>query len=109
MYAYWKFDDFSWGDTRKLADGVKGGHDDAAGEFDSSQIVMKRWRDFQRERNKRLTVFPRGAGPYESSLLSSAPPAGYSASGASRSPRSDAQSSSGSSINHHPEAASHPL
>jgi chitin synthase len=28
-YAYWKFDDFSWGDTRKTAgEQTKGGHDD---------------------------------------------------------------------------------
>lgn len=47
-YAYWKFDDFSWGDTRKTAGGDKGGHDDAEGEFDSSKITMKRWRDFEK-------------------------------------------------------------
>lgn len=60
LYAYWKFDDFSWGDTRKtaaeeaaLASGVKKkgeGHGDAEGEFDSSRIVMKRWVDFEAER-----------------------------------------------------------
>jgi len=60
LYAYWKFDDFSWGDTRKtaseeaaLASGVKkkgDGHGDAEGEFDSSRIVMKRWVDFEAER-----------------------------------------------------------
>lgn len=50
MYSYWKFDDFSWGDTRKLEGGDKGGHDEAKGEFDWSQIVMKRWREFQHDR-----------------------------------------------------------
>ncbi|KAG9574801.1 chitin synthase, class IV, partial [Aureobasidium melanogenum] len=50
-YAYWKFDDFSWGDTRKTAgEQTKGGHDDAEGEFDSSKITMKRWADFEHER-----------------------------------------------------------
>lgn len=50
-YAYWKFDDFSWGDTRKTAGETskKGGHDDD-GEFDSSKITMKRWADFESER-----------------------------------------------------------
>lgn len=115
MYAYWKFDDFSWGDTRKLAGNVKGGHDDAAGEFDSSQIVMKRWRDFQRERNKRLTVAPRSTGwasDADPSLLSSGHAGGSSASGHSRSPRSEAHSSSGSSIHQHPsveEEGTNPL
>ena len=48
MYAYWKFDDFSWGDTRQTSVGDKGGHDAVDGEFDGSQITMKRWRDFER-------------------------------------------------------------
>jgi len=50
-YAYWKFDDFSWGDTRKTAGAQeKGGHGEAEGEFDSSQITMKRWADFEHDR-----------------------------------------------------------
>ena len=39
-YAFWHFDDFSWGDTRQTAGAVagadKGGHDED-GEFDSSK------------------------------------------------------------------------
>ncbi|KAJ5232858.1 hypothetical protein N7468_005814 [Penicillium chermesinum] len=53
VYAFWKFDDFSWGDTRKT-DGEKDkGHGGAEGEFDSTKITMKRWRDFERERRLR--------------------------------------------------------
>lgn len=49
--AYWKFDDFSWGETRSVSGESKGdNHDETMGEFDSSQIVMKRWRDYERER-----------------------------------------------------------
>ena len=50
-YAYWKFDDFSWGDTRKTAGETssKGGHEHE-GEFDSSKITMRRWHDFEAER-----------------------------------------------------------
>ncbi|CCD22878.1 chitin synthase CHS3 NDAI_0A07240 [Naumovozyma dairenensis CBS 421] len=49
-YAYWKFDDFSWGDTRTIAGGNKaGGHDDVEGEFDHSMIKMRTWREFERE------------------------------------------------------------
>lgn len=57
-YAYWKFDDFTWGDTRQTAGDKlsKGGHGDGEGEFDSSKITMKRWRDFEK-------------GTYESSLV----------------------------------------
>ena len=48
-YAYWKFDDFSWGDTRKTAgEKTKTGGIEYQGEFDSSKITMKRWRDFEK-------------------------------------------------------------
>ena len=51
-YAFWHFDDFSWGQTR-MAQGETAGdadHGDKKGEFDSSGIVMKRWVEFERER-----------------------------------------------------------
>ncbi|KAJ9615272.1 Chitin synthase, class 3 [Cladophialophora chaetospira] len=58
-YAFWKFDDFSWGETRKTAGETKksGGHE-AEGEFDSSKITMKRWGDFEKERR----AYEKGAG-----------------------------------------------
>lgn len=49
-YAYWKFDDFSWGDTRKTAGGDKGSHGDREGEFDGSQIKQMTWREFEMQR-----------------------------------------------------------
>lgn len=50
-YAYWKFDDFSWGDTRKTAgEKTKKGGLEYEGEFDSSKITMRRWHDFEAER-----------------------------------------------------------
>ncbi|KAI1905767.1 Chitin synthase, class 3 [Ophidiomyces ophidiicola] len=53
-YAYWKFDDFSWGDTRKTAgEKTKTAGIEYEGEFDSSKITMKRWRDFEKERRIR--------------------------------------------------------
>ncbi|KAF4171329.1 hypothetical protein CNMCM8694_002905 [Aspergillus lentulus] len=53
-YAYWKFDDFSWGDTRKTAGEQDKGHEAGEGEFDSSKITMKRWRDFERDRRLKM-------------------------------------------------------
>ncbi|KAE8149696.1 chitin synthase-domain-containing protein [Aspergillus avenaceus] len=53
-YSYWKFDDFSWGDTRKTAGEKDKGHEAGEGEFDSSKITMKRWRDFQKDRRLRM-------------------------------------------------------
>lgn len=59
-YAYWHFDDFSWGDTRMTAGekrgAGKGGHD-YSGEFDSSKITMKRWGDFEQERRLRAPAW----------------------------------------------------
>ena len=49
-YAFWHFDDFSWGQTRKVTGDLGGAHGDKEGEFDSSHIVMKRWAEFERER-----------------------------------------------------------
>ena len=48
-YAYWKFDDFSWGDTRKTAgEKTKKAGIEYEGEFDSSKITMKRWGEFEK-------------------------------------------------------------
>jgi chitin synthase len=64
-YAFWHFDDFSWGDTRQTAGAVagadKGGHDED-GEFDSSKITMKRWGDFEQERRFRAPAVWNGNG-----------------------------------------------
>ena len=50
-YAFWKFDDFSWGDTRKTdGEKTKKAGLEYEGEFDSSKITMKRWAEFEREK-----------------------------------------------------------
>ena len=60
-YAYWKFDDFSWGDTRKTAgEKVKKAGYEYEGEFDSSKITMKRWGDFEQGKMQHYIVH---AGP----------------------------------------------
>ncbi|RKF80143.1 Chitin synthase 4 [Golovinomyces cichoracearum] len=53
-YAFWKFDDFSWGDTRKTdGEKTKKAGIEYEGEFDSSKITMKRWGEFEKERRLR--------------------------------------------------------
>jgi chitin synthase len=48
-YSFWKFDDFSWGQTRKTAgEKTEQGGYVYEGEFDSSKITMKRWADFEK-------------------------------------------------------------
>ncbi|KAI8137132.1 chitin synthase-domain-containing protein [Fennellomyces sp. T-0311] len=57
MYAYWHFDDFSWGDTRKVEGSQKErGHGDKDGEFDTSRIVMKKWSEYEKDRRTRLAI-----------------------------------------------------
>ncbi|KAJ8605480.1 hypothetical protein MRB53_041425 [Persea americana] len=71
VYAYWHFDDFSWGDTRQAA-GANAKADRAGhggdGEFDSSKITMKRWNDFEQERRLRAPAWSARdtRGPYSS-------------------------------------------
>lgn len=55
-YAFWHFDDFSWGQTRVVTGDKGGNHSDKDGEFDSSHIVMKKWVEFERERRWRNGV-----------------------------------------------------
>lgn len=58
VYAFWKFDDFSWGDTRKTAgEKTKKAGIEYEGEFDSSKITMKRWGDFEKGKKYYTLVF----------------------------------------------------
>ncbi|KAK4154640.1 glycosyltransferase [Chaetomidium leptoderma] len=83
-YAFWKFDDFSWGDTRKTAgEKTKKAGIEYEGEFDSSKITMKRWAEFERDRRARNSYWgstenvtggsqPQGHGPYDGGYYSDA-------------------------------------
>lgn len=57
VYSFWHFDDFSWGETRKVEGEKKGdSHGNADGVFDPSSVPLKRWEDYERKRvraNKR--------------------------------------------------------
>src|ERR1700722_5372820 len=48
VYAYWHFDDFSWGETRKI-DNIdpKETHGNAEGFFDTSRIYLKRYDEYE--------------------------------------------------------------
>ncbi|KAH3898726.1 chitin synthase CHS3 SCDLUD_005051 [Saccharomycodes ludwigii] len=59
-YAYWKFDDFSWGDTRTITTtnsnaAIKTNlKEETEDDFDYSQITLRTWREFEiEERLKR--------------------------------------------------------
>ncbi|KND01488.1 uncharacterized protein SPPG_03289 [Spizellomyces punctatus DAOM BR117] len=50
-YAYWHFDDFSWGETRKVEGEQKGDfHGKKEGQFESSAVSMKKWAEWERDR-----------------------------------------------------------
>ncbi|CAO3600303.1 unnamed protein product [Absidia cylindrospora] len=55
-YAYWHFDDFSWGQTRKLQGGEekKEDHGRREGHFDSTGIVMRRFEDWAKQERKEM-------------------------------------------------------
>ncbi|KAF9580571.1 Chitin synthase, class 3 [Lunasporangiospora selenospora] len=57
LYAFWHFDDFSWGETRKVANQKrKSGqdHGDAEGVFESGSIIMRKWEEWEKERLKAM-------------------------------------------------------
>ncbi|KAI8898994.1 chitin synthase-domain-containing protein, partial [Globomyces pollinis-pini] len=58
IYAFWNFDDFSWGETRKVEGHVesKSGHDEGDGSFIASRVAFKRWDQYERE--WRRTMIP---------------------------------------------------
>jgi chitin synthase len=55
-YAYWHFDDFSWGETRKIAGTDDKAHGFKDGEFDSKSIVMRQWEEYERDRRRLVAL-----------------------------------------------------
>lgn len=71
VYAYWHFDDFSWGQTRQVAGETRDkGHDHkAGGTIEVNAVPLRRWEDWERSRlrkikreNKRKQEFARAFG-----------------------------------------------
>ncbi|KAJ3413825.1 Chitin synthase, class 3 [Chytridiales sp. JEL 0842] len=69
LYAFWHFDDFSWGQTRKTeGEEEEGeGHGKGEGEFDSRGIRMRRWREWvgvrrEEEVRREMERWGRGEG-----------------------------------------------
>ncbi|KXN90206.1 Chitin synthase 1 [Leucoagaricus sp. SymC.cos] len=55
VYAFWHFDDFSWGETRKVEGEAKGeGHGDGGGKRSGPAVPMRRWEDWERSRLRKL-------------------------------------------------------
>lgn len=64
VYAYWHMDDFSWGETRKLENAASSGKDDShgksEGKFDYTAVAMRRWHEFERERQQKYDRWSSG-------------------------------------------------
>ncbi|EJU04233.1 hypothetical protein DACRYDRAFT_20829 [Dacryopinax primogenitus] len=56
VYAFWHFDDFSWGETRKVEGELKSlGHGGGvAGAYDGTSVPLRRWEDWERSRLRKL-------------------------------------------------------
>ncbi|RDB24874.1 Chitin synthase 1 [Hypsizygus marmoreus] len=73
VYAFWHFDDFSWGETRKVEGEAKGkGHGDGGGAHHGPEVPMRRWEDWERSRLRKLRREERRRRDFERSH-----PSGY--------------------------------
>ncbi|KAJ7129832.1 glycosyltransferase family 2 protein [Mycena crocata] len=54
VYAFWHFDDFSWGETRKVEGEAKGAGHDTGGGVAGAAVPMRRWEDWERSRLRKL-------------------------------------------------------
>nr|KAJ3417744.1 hypothetical protein HK105_000852 [Polyrhizophydium stewartii] len=58
LYAFWHFDDFSWGETRKITgDDKSHSNEEEIGLFDGTQIPFKRWDEYERESRRERNTY----------------------------------------------------
>ncbi|KAI0321088.1 glycosyltransferase family 2 protein [Amylostereum chailletii] len=55
VYAFWHFDDFSWGETRKVeGEGKDTGHGEGKGVSSAASVPLRRWEDWERSRLRKI-------------------------------------------------------
>ncbi|KAJ3101079.1 Chitin synthase, class 3 [Phlyctochytrium planicorne] len=48
VYAFWHFDDFTWGETRKVeGESAQQDHSTRTGEYEIGAVVLKKWADWE--------------------------------------------------------------
>ncbi|KAJ3112328.1 Chitin synthase, class 3, partial [Nowakowskiella sp. JEL0407] len=58
VYAFAHFDDFSWGQTRKVAgEDQEKTHGEKEGEFDHAGLVLKKWKEWEIERRGNVAKY----------------------------------------------------
>ncbi|KAJ3776522.1 glycosyltransferase family 2 protein [Lentinula raphanica] len=73
IYAFWHFDDFTWGETRKVEGEVKQtDHSSGGKKLDNQTVPLRRWEDWERSRLRKLRREERRRKDFER-----AHPAGY--------------------------------
>ena len=57
VYAFWHFDDFSWGQTRRVNNDT-GGHGESSDtrSIGPEAIPLKRWEDWERDRRAQIVI-----------------------------------------------------
>lgn len=77
VYSFWHFDDFSWGETRKVEGEKKDkGHGGEGGVLNGASVPMRRWEDWERSRLRKIKREERRRKELERAF-----PGGYSADG----------------------------
>lgn len=56
VYAFWHFDDFTWGQTRKV-DGEETGHDSSdKADIGPDAIPLRKWDEWERDRRANIVI-----------------------------------------------------
>ena len=56
VYAFWHFDDFTWGQTRKV-EGIDHGHEGGdKSEIGPDAIPQKKWEEWERDRRANMVI-----------------------------------------------------
>ncbi|KAK4047860.1 hypothetical protein OIO90_006021 [Microbotryomycetes sp. JL221] len=95
IYAFTKFDDFSWGETRKVAGEIKG--DDGHGMLGgiSTKVPLRRWEDWERSRLRKIKREERRRRDFERQFGTRATHGSYSLFDDSNAPSETASSYGG--------------
>ncbi|KZV61764.1 glycosyltransferase family 2 protein [Peniophora sp. CONT] len=88
VYAFWHFDDFSWGETRKVEGEAKDtGHGEGKGASAAASVPLRRWEDWERSRlrkqkreERRRREFARQHGAFTTGNGDHLAPNGYTES-----------------------------
>jgi chitin synthase len=56
VYAFWHFDDFTWGQTRKVDGGDKGHDHNDRQEISPDAIPLRKWEEWERDRRANIVI-----------------------------------------------------